>query len=574
MTNPVAMVVFTVFLFCSVFVEVAKAYEMMRASSNEDLTERLERIKRGGKERMKLLEAARQTLFEALKDICCRKLDWTLDPAELKDYGSFGNGLVVNGSDVDCALMIGDVDPSYANNTLYHIGSLLWQCYRLRGVVVVNGADEDRDVSNALMDDILEKGIPVKLQVAVNLGPGQAGGPQKVDIDLGVNKHAEIENTELLAAYCENERVRDVALLAKTWAKDNKLIDAKNGLLSSFDIVLFVIAWALTAKIVPNLQCRTPRLSDGRRFVRLKEGEKTVGQDVSIVVSWRGFLDFFREHLHQPLGVCIQRISGSASISDLMDPRLSRSQNRLRDVEHREQKLVIMDPFRGERLRTVHNEEAVRKIAAALEAERIEKALDEESRFSTGHEADVDRLKAEAVRAAEVGIRGEVLAEALRAAEVRIRGEVLAEYEAVLASKQDQVASLENTNRILARKNEDLNKVLQDMRKAKEVLKETEKPRRGAVAGEGQNGPTSRASDWLEGASASQMQDTIQKGEPDASASQMQNLQRENENLRRKVNQGLQDEKRRIAADLAERVLMELFFWATQRCQVYSCAVM
>jgi DNA polymerase sigma len=65
-----------------------------------------------------------------------------------------------------------------------------------------------------------------------------------VEVDFNVNNVLGIHNSELLLTYCQvDQRFHIMCIFLKHWAKSVNIIGAANGLLSSYALVLMIIAF-------------------------------------------------------------------------------------------------------------------------------------------------------------------------------------------------------------------------------------------------------------------------------------------------------------------------------------------
>lgn len=73
-----------------------------------------------------------------------------------------------------------------------------------------------------------------------------------IDIDVNINNSLSILNTHLLYSYTRIcRKFAALAMIAKLWAKHNKIIDAQHNALSSYSVVL----WLSTTYMAANQQC-------------------------------------------------------------------------------------------------------------------------------------------------------------------------------------------------------------------------------------------------------------------------------------------------------------------------------
>jgi len=206
-------------------------------------------------------------------------------------------------------------------------------------------------------------------------------------VDVGVDKWAEIADTELLQTYSrEYPRVRQLGAIAKTWAKHRGLTEkvgsdgggggSTRALLSSFDIVLLVISWAQARGLVPvldvNQGCDPGDLSRGI--------QNTQRESLAILAcDWHDWLSYFMWYLEHPFAVCIRRgprvelealklgdgpASGGQQGGSSVNARLDQC---IEKAARSEWKLVIAEPRRLDRLRTVYDPARTMKIHDEIE---------------------------------------------------------------------------------------------------------------------------------------------------------------------------------------------------------------
>jgi len=253
-------------------------------------------------------------------------------------FGSYENGFLTRESDLDCTVQL-----YWARTALDESKELefLAEHLRLRGyAVLTNGT-------------VLKTKCPRTRTL--------------VPIDLGVNKLSEVANTDLLRKYSENGTIQRLGVRAKTWAKKWNLID--DGVLSSFDMVLLVISWAQHNRLVPRLHPTAGKLT--------KEQINANG-GMSDEQAWQAFLLYVQSVVGGPDAVDIG-VRGNTPIKSIFLPpnadvgvqrRLNQCQQHLRDGNpNRYGVLVIRDPLRVEKLRTVYAPANVSAILEALDHE-------------------------------------------------------------------------------------------------------------------------------------------------------------------------------------------------------------
>jgi DNA polymerase sigma len=153
-------------------------------------------------------------------------------------YGSLINGFPTNASDVDVVINL----PEY-----------------IRGEIepLEDAADpKSLEALNKLYDALLLE-LPEfsfsKIESA--RVPILTAKRNNIEIDVSFNHEVVVLNSELLAAYSSlSDKVRQLVVLIKFWAKQRDVNDSLQGTLSSYSYVLLVIHYLQQIKCLPNLQ--------------------------------------------------------------------------------------------------------------------------------------------------------------------------------------------------------------------------------------------------------------------------------------------------------------------------------
>ncbi|KAF9153122.1 hypothetical protein BG015_004025 [Linnemannia schmuckeri] len=172
-------------------------------------------------------ETRKLALLQKLSDIAVE----VFGEAEVLPFGSSGNGLALANADMDVCVFLNpkegseDVSPV---EFVERIGDRL---------------EKDPDFENILQ--LKRARVPI---VKLNHVNGIA-------CDIGYQNDLAIWNTRLLRAYCRvDERVRDIVVIIKIWAKRRKINNPYTGSLSSYAYVLLVIHVLQRQGVLPNLQ--------------------------------------------------------------------------------------------------------------------------------------------------------------------------------------------------------------------------------------------------------------------------------------------------------------------------------
>eukprot|EP00392_Amoebophrya_sp_AT5.2_P013358 g13476.t1 len=213
-------------------------------------------------------------------------------------YGSSVNGFCTRDSDIDVTILhpaLARVDPSYARDKCIQLAKTVKAMLIKNLVRIANEGEaaERKKASCAADEDETRKPAPAaaftKLPPWVNapqvihariplvkmkdmhikdfgihetedadLMQEEAQAPLRYNIDISFNNVLGYENSKLLRAYSTCKTCQDLGMLVKAWAKRRGLIDAQNGLLSSYAYMLLVIFFLQRKGILPNLQKQVP----------------------------------------------------------------------------------------------------------------------------------------------------------------------------------------------------------------------------------------------------------------------------------------------------------------------------
>ena len=263
---------------------------------------------------MKNNESFRKKLERILQDMFREwaKDNVTVNPAhvKLKCYGSMANGFAVAGSDMDLLLMfpkdegpIGSMESDcgrmFEKRLLDEgIGARLLTKTRVPILRVcqspgqellealrtyrVKSIDQDREdkiekkmkklglKSNRLPEDPVPHGtdaiVELENPAEIPLPPSPIQEPASIEFDRNVGVQCDINftnyvamhNTALLRCYCIcDDRVKQLGLVVKAWAKARKINTPYYGTLSSYGYILMVLHYLLNVAdppVIPNLQ--------------------------------------------------------------------------------------------------------------------------------------------------------------------------------------------------------------------------------------------------------------------------------------------------------------------------------
>ncbi|KAK3848683.1 MAG: hypothetical protein J3R72DRAFT_360772 [Linnemannia gamsii] len=151
--------------------------------------------------------------------------------AEVLPFGSSGNGLALANADMDVCVFLNLKEGSEEVSPVEFVER------------IGDRLEKDPDFENILQ--LKRARVPI---VKLNHVNGIA-------CDIGYQNDLAIWNTRLLRAYCRiDERVRDMVVIIKIWAKHRKINNPYTGSLSSYAYVLLVIHVLQRRGVLPNLQ--------------------------------------------------------------------------------------------------------------------------------------------------------------------------------------------------------------------------------------------------------------------------------------------------------------------------------
>ncbi|CAD7975355.1 unnamed protein product [Amoebophrya sp. A120] len=191
-------------------------------------------------------------------------------------YGSSVNGFMTGDSDIDVtllhpALSHASLDPSLLREKCILLARCCKQILPSEGfanVTVIHARIPLVKVKDYLFDDL------------------------KFNIDISFNNVLGYQNSKLLRAYANCPLCQDLGMLVKAWAKRRELIDAQNGLLSSYAYMLLVIFFLQhKKKILPNLQ------KSVKNSVRPRENFLYGCHDITFDKNWEYDASLAQRHL-------------------------------------------------------------------------------------------------------------------------------------------------------------------------------------------------------------------------------------------------------------------------------------
>ena len=160
--------------------------------------------------------------------------------SKLTSFGSSETGLSLKGGDLDLCLQMQTKDQKAV---IKKIGNLLRR----------QGMEKVHVLSRAT--------VPI-----VKFNDPRSG----IEVDISINNSLALHNTKLLRTYSElDERVKELALCVKYWARHRHLSDAPNGTLSSYAWSILTIYHLQSEGVIPNLQSgeeRTIAEVDGHEY--------------------------------------------------------------------------------------------------------------------------------------------------------------------------------------------------------------------------------------------------------------------------------------------------------------------
>lgn len=194
-------------------------------------------------------------------------------------YGSAVNGFETKDSDIDCTLIV----PAEAIQS--GAFSIREKCGLLRQLLPQAGFVDVQ---------IIEARVPlVKFRAPdgnfldIRETPGGRKLQRGVAIDLTFNNLLGFENSKLLKSYSTCPSCRNLGVLVKVWAKSRGIIDAQNGMLSSYVYMLLVIFFLQVKKgILPSLQRGVA--PTGGSATGLVKSRKYLCHEVGYDKEWNG----------------------------------------------------------------------------------------------------------------------------------------------------------------------------------------------------------------------------------------------------------------------------------------------
>ncbi|KAF9907313.1 hypothetical protein EC991_011135 [Linnemannia zychae] len=172
-------------------------------------------------------ETRKLALLQKLSDIAVE----VFGEAEVLPFGSSGNGLALANADMDVCVFLSPKEGAEEVSPVEFVER------------IGDRLEKDPDFENILQ--LKRARVPI---VKLNHVNGIA-------CDIGYQNDLAIWNTRLLRAYCRiDERVRDMVVIIKIWAKRRKINNPYTGSLSSYAYVLLVIHVLQRRGVLPNLQ--------------------------------------------------------------------------------------------------------------------------------------------------------------------------------------------------------------------------------------------------------------------------------------------------------------------------------
>ncbi|KAF9964840.1 hypothetical protein BGZ70_005833 [Mortierella alpina] len=172
-------------------------------------------------------ETRKLALLKKLSDIARE----VFGEAEVLPFGSSGNGLALANADMDVCVFLNTKPGSEEVSPVEFVER------------IGDRLEKDADFENILQ--LKRARVPI---VKLNHVNGIA-------CDIGYQNDLAIWNTRMLRAYCKiDERVRDIVVIIKLWAKRRKINNPYTGSLSSYAYVLLVIHVLQKRGVLPNLQ--------------------------------------------------------------------------------------------------------------------------------------------------------------------------------------------------------------------------------------------------------------------------------------------------------------------------------
>ncbi|ORX50707.1 hypothetical protein BCR36DRAFT_583293 [Piromyces finnis] len=165
-----------------------------------------------------------------MKKIIMNEKQWKNYELEVHRFGSSKNGLWSNQSDIDLCIFANNSKGQYIDINMHKIAHVL----KVNGMINI--------------EPIIHTRIPI-----CKFEDPETG----FNCDLSCNNRIPIYNSELIACYMKfDERVRDIVMIVKKWAKERCINSSKDRTFSSYTFVLLCIAYfqIIDPPVLPNLQ--------------------------------------------------------------------------------------------------------------------------------------------------------------------------------------------------------------------------------------------------------------------------------------------------------------------------------
>ena len=166
---------------------------------------------------------------EEIKRVVKRKLDEIVvrkyPSSVMQMYGSAVNGFATRDSDMDCTVLC-------EGQNFREV------CAYLRGELPKHGF---------VRIQVIEARVPlIKMHAPKGNFIGWDPNDEEVGlaVDISFNNVLGVENSQMLRAYGSLDICRHLGILVKIWARRRGIIDAQNGLLSSYSFMLLV-GWCI-----------------------------------------------------------------------------------------------------------------------------------------------------------------------------------------------------------------------------------------------------------------------------------------------------------------------------------------
>ncbi|VDN03910.1 unnamed protein product [Thelazia callipaeda] len=197
-----------------------------------------------------------------------------------------------------------------ANNGFGLLSSDVDMCVRFESCIEPENTDKARElkaIAKAIrtmrnvksVREILHAKVPI---VKFNY---YDDGHEHLEADLSLYNVLALENTRLLKAYSDmDERIHQLGIMAKMWAKKCRISDASKGNLSSYSLIIMLIHYLQRTDppVAPFLQQISPQgkqkqsiMIDGCDvyFCKLEELKWQTENRLTVGDLWLGFLDYF-----------------------------------------------------------------------------------------------------------------------------------------------------------------------------------------------------------------------------------------------------------------------------------------